>query len=361
MPDLSVPTRLAAFAAALALTFGGAVALGSVVDPTETAPRSDGHGASAGDGHGSGTAGAGGSDVEDDHGADGDHADTGAHADGDHADAGAPTDDAGEADQADPGGAEHGAHEASAETAGLSSVQDGYRLVAGRTRAVAGRPGILRFRIEGPDGRPVRSGYELESERELHLIVVRRDGIGFQHLHPRRSADGTWSTPLTLPSGGSHRVLADFVVGGTRRTLGVDLEASGVYRPAPPATPARTAGVDGYRVTLDGAPRVGRESTLRFRVTRDGRAVTGLQPYLGARGHLVALREGDLAYLHVHPTEGEGHGGAHDDAGAAHGHEPTGTVGFAATFPAAGPHRLYFQFRTGGVVRTAPFVIEVAR
>lgn len=305
MPDLSVPTRLAAFAAALALTFGGAVALGSVIDPTDEAPRSGGHGGSGSSAHGSS-----------------------AHA-------------------SSAGGAD----------AGLASAQDGYRLVPERTRAAAGRPGVLRFRIEGPDGRPVRSGYELESERELHLIVVRRDGTGFQHLHPRRAADGTWSTPLTLRSGGSHRVLADFVVGGTRRTLGTDVEASGDYRPAPPTAPARTAGVDGYRVTLDGAPRAGRETTLRLRVTRDGRPVAGLQPYLGARGHLVALREGDLAYLHVHPTEGEGH----EDAGAAHSHEPDGTVGFAATFPAAGRHRLYFQFRTDGIVHTAPFVVEVAR
>ena len=30
-----------------------------------------------------------------------------------------------------------------------------------------------------------------------------------------------------------------------------------------------------------------------------------MEPYLGAKGHLVALREGDLAYLHIHPEGGE--------------------------------------------------------
>src|SRR5438477_3662407 len=33
-----------------------------------------------------------------------------------------------------------------------------------------------------------------------------------------------------------------------------------------------------------------------------------LQPYLGAYGHLVALRDGDLAYLHVHPDGAPGDG-----------------------------------------------------
>ena len=49
--------------------------------------------------------------------------------------------------------------------------------------------------------------------------------------------------------------------------------------------------------------------------------MTDLQPYLGADGHLVALREGDLAFLHVHPEEGA---------------EP-GQIRFAAEFPSAGP------------------------
>jgi hypothetical protein len=30
-----------------------------------------------------------------------------------------------------------------------------------------------------------------------------------------------------------------------------------------------------------------------------------LAPYLGAKGHLVVLREGDLAFLHVHPEDHE--------------------------------------------------------
>ena len=61
---------------------------------------------------------------------------------------------------------------------------------------------------------------------------------------------------------------------------------------------------DGYAVRLGaGAVRAGEEAELRFTVTRDGEPVA-TEPYLGAGGHLVALREGDLAFLHVHPTDG---------------------------------------------------------
>ncbi|MCT4574097.1 hypothetical protein N3930_44920, partial [Bacillus thuringiensis] len=62
--------------------------------------------------------------------------------------------------------------------------------------------------------------------------------------------------------------------------------------------------VDGFDVTLDGDLTAGASSPLTLAVTRDGAAVTTLEPYLGAFGHLVALREGDMEYLHVH-AEGE--------------------------------------------------------
>jgi len=92
-----------------------------------------------------------------------------------------------------------------------------------------------------------------------------------------------------------------------------------------------------------GALRAGREAELRFTVTRDGEPVR-TEPYLGAGGHLVALRAGDLGYLHTHPAD--------DDAAA---------VRFATEFPSEGRYRLFFQFKHEGRVRTAAFTREVAR
>jgi len=36
----------------------------------------------------------------------------------------------------------------------------------------------------------------------MHLIVVRRDLTGYQHLHPTRDPQGTWSVPLALAAAG---------------------------------------------------------------------------------------------------------------------------------------------------------------
>ena len=61
---------------------------------------------------------------------------------------------------------------------------------------------------------------------------------------------------------------------------------------------------------MRGSPVAGRESDLVLSVSKGGTPVKNLQPYLGAYGHLVALRTGDLAYLHTHPS-----GAADEDTG----------------------------------------------
>ncbi|MET8355379.1 hypothetical protein [Micromonospora sp. NPDC005171] len=207
--------------------------------------------------------------------------------------------------------------------------------------------GEFAFRIAGPDGRPV-TRYDVAHDKQMHLIVARRDLSGFRHVHPELSPDGTWrvGTPLTGP--GQWRAFADFTpTGGEPLTLGVDVAVPGELTERPLPAPATSTTVDGYTVTLAGAPQPGRTSPLTLTVSRDGQPVTDLEPYLGAYGHLVALRRGDLAYLHVHPDGTPGDGRT----------QPGPAVTFLADVPSAGSYRLYLDFRHGGRVHTAEFTV----
>jgi hypothetical protein len=229
---------------------------------------------------------------------------------------------------------------------GLMSSQDGYTLQLGERSLPAGPQISVDFRILGPDGRPV-TAYQVAHDKELHLIVVRRDLTGFQHVHPSRAADGTWTVPLDLSEAGEYRVFADFTpVGHDGITLGADLAVAGSFAPIPPPAPSRTAQVDGYTVTLAGDLIAGQSSQLTLSVSRDGAPVTDLQPYLAAYGHLVALRDGDLAYLHVHPAGAPGDGVTPPGPG----------ITFSATIPSAGDYGLFLDFQHDGVVRTAAFI-----
>ena len=90
---------------------------------------------------------------------------------------------------------------------------------------------------------------------------------------------------------------------------------------------------------------------LTLTCPEDGQPVTDLEPYLGAYGHLVALREGDLAYLHVHPGGEPGDGTT----------QPGPDIEFGAEVPSAGGYHLYLDFKHDGVVRTAQFALEASR
>ena len=295
---MSAPLRIAGFAAILVLAFALAALAGDAIDPEtegadETAP-SGGHESGSAGGHGAGQEGS-------------------------------------------PSG---GRGDAPA-VRGLAVADAGLRLVVADPELRPGRRERVEFTIVDASGAPVRD-FDVAHEQRMHLIVVRRDLTGFQHLHPTQAADGSWTAPVTLPDAGSYRVFADFTRAGEAHTLASDLRVDGSAELAPLPDPATTAVSDGgYDVRLAaGAARAGEEARLRFTITRDGAPVR-TEPYLGAGGHLVVLREGDLGFLHVHPS---------GDA-----------VEFAATCPSPGRSRLFLQFKHEGRVQTAAFTQVVGR
>lgn len=284
---MNAGAKLAAYAVGLILIFGVAAGAGKVIGPdNKPAPAAESHGAES---HGAETS----------------------HTEGDHM----------------PGG--------------LQIAEDGYQLRLVSTSLPIGAPRPFEFRVLQPDGKPL-TAYTTTHDKDLHLIVVRRDLTGFQHVHPTLGSDGTWSVPLSVASPGQYRVFADFQPAARAEglTLGADVAAPGDYRPQELPSPSRTATVDDYRVTLDGQLQAGSSSTLKLTVSKNGAPVTDLQPYLGAYGHLVALRDGDLAFLHVHPEES-----------ATAGPDIT----FMAEVPSAGAYRLFLDFQHGGDVRTVAF------
>lgn len=245
-------------------------------------------------------------------------------------------------------GGEHDPTPAAAPVRGLAIAQDGYQLDVLTAPEQTGQDGSLSFRLTGPDGRPV-TDYTTAHDKDLHLIVVRSDGSRFRHVHPSHDGNGGWSLPWRWAAAGSYRVFADFVPTATGQplTLTSTVDVGGALTPVMPGkdtdTDIRTAVADGFTVTAKGTLRAGQESMLTFTVTRDGKPVTELQPYLGAAGHLVALRSGDLAYLHVHPL----------------GENPNPTsgpdIGFMTTTPSPGRYLLYLDFQVDGQVHTAAF------
>ena len=186
--------RIAGFAVALGVTFGAATLAGASLDPLRDSGAGHGHAPAAG-----------------------------AHGDG---------------------------HTAAVVDvpAGLGVSEGGYTLAPVASTLPLGRPAELRFRILGPDGGAV-TDFDVEHERRMHLIVVRRDLTGYQHVHPRPDGRGGWTVEIDFPAAGPHRVYADFVTSGRPYTLSADVDVAGDYAARPLPAPAATAAAgDGYEV-----------------------------------------------------------------------------------------------------------------
>ena len=223
---------------------------------------------------------------------------------------------------------------------GQPAAGNDYRIDVDSAVVEPGAPRPFVFRVLDPTGAAVTS-FEDRHERPMHLIAVSNDLTDYAHLHPQLADDGTWTVALPALVPGGYRVIADTVpTGGPDLALTVDLIVPGTAIGSALPEPSGSATVDGLDVTLDLIPSAG-GSTAELTVRRDG-TVLEPDPYLGARGHLVAIDADDLAYLHVHPTDGDG------------------PVSFAIAEPTPGRYRLFFDFSVDGQVRTAAFTVDFA-
>jgi len=83
-----------------------------------------------------------------------------------------------------------------------------------------------------------------------------------------------------------------------------------------------------------------------LRSTAGGSAITDLEPYLGALGHLILIHQDGLTFVHSHPDERALEVGRN------------GAVPFLVRFPKPGLYRGWAQFKRNGHVLTADFILE---
>jgi hypothetical protein len=186
--------------------------------------------------------------------------------------------------------------------------------------------------------------FELIHERLFHLFLISQDLGFFAHEHPEAQRDGSFVFSATLPQGGLYRVLCDFYpAGGTPQMI-----AKTIVLPGPSLKPelqedtaSKSAG--NLRVSIvkePSEPAAGQKTMLFFQLD----PAEGLEPYLGAWGHMLAASADLIDMIHAHP--------AWEEAGP--------KIQFNVIFPRPGMHRVWVQFQRLGVVNTVAFNVPVS-
>jgi hypothetical protein len=231
----------------------------------------------------------------------------------------------------------------------------------------AARPATITYSIQQPDGSNLTQfRHGPGPHTGVHVIYIRNDLGAIVHHHPHIAADGSFTDTVAFPSGGPYRVVIDVYPQQTTPQPNFQLftrvRVKGTYSPKslPPLALSQT--VDGYRVTLHGAPRLRaiQPAFLSFTVTRDG-VPAHFTPWFGALAHAIFFRAGTLDYFHTHVCAP----GASGCTSAFGGAKVTGTsstpgkLSVGVLVPVAGTWRLFLQCLVDGHVLTAPFTLSV--
>jgi hypothetical protein len=236
------------------------------------------------------------------------------------------------------------------------------------TKAVApGRPATVAFTVRQPSGRPL-TNYKTGPgpHTGVHVIIVAQDLSTIIHRHPPPDANGHVEERVVFPRPGDYTVLADvYPKGGQIRNfqLRYDIHVKGkeTFRPLPRFKAAQT--VDGYRVVLDGKPkiRVARPAILKITVTGPNGKPAPFQVWFGALAHAVFFQKGTLAYFHTHVC-GPNTPGCTSILGQpnvkATSTKP-GVIHAGILLPAPGTWELFLQFKTNGKIITVPYTLRV--
>lgn len=200
--------------------------------------------------------------------------------------------------------------------------------------------------------------FDPSHERLLHLFVLRDDLGTFAHEHPVLGESGVFTLPYTFPSGGTYVVFGDAAPRGAgSQVVATRVRVEGADAPRFDLA-AAARGDRGMRRSRDGLSiewtlpsdplPVAKSVRLTARVTdAAGAPVTDLEPYLGALGHLMMVKEGGDAFVHAHPDE-------------LRGKPQDGTIEFLARLPEPGLYRGWVQLQRGGAVSTFDFVVAGA-
>jgi len=237
---------------------------------------------------------------------------------------------------------------------GLAAESSGFRFAPVTTSLPAGQPSSFQFQITESGGKPVMA-FEPDQTKLMHFYLIRSDLTDFQHVHPTMSGDGTWTASLTAAEPGSYRAYASFITKddsgrAVPLVLSQQLTVPGTATTTSLPAASTTTQVDGYTLTLAADPPLMAQMShdLTVTVSRDGKPVTDLQPYLDTYAHLTAFHNSDLAFAHLHP-----HGTVDGDHGGPE-------LEFEAMLPAPGSWRLFLQFQTGGALHTAAITAQVS-
>ena len=204
------------------------------------------------------------------------------------------------------------------------------------------------FRILDPKTSKPVTRFDTVHEKLMHLFLVSYDLSYFSHEHPVLGPDGWFTLNTQLPKPGSFKLISDFYPeGGTPQLVTKTFSTAGfveplersVTIPPPDLLPKQGANTTVELKTDPESPIAGTKTMLFVHVSPSD----GLEQFIGAWAHLLAVSSDLIDTVHSHPFIADG------------GQD----MQFNLFFPRPGTYRVWIQLQRKGIVNTVSFTIPV--
>ncbi len=206
-------------------------------------------------------------------------------------------------------------------------------------------------------------------EKEMHVLVISDDLAEFSHIHPDPVTRQLFALSHVFPQAGSYWIFVDHTPPGQTQTIArfrVTVEGPPHAPSALRETGGREVTVAGIRATLStqGPLQAGYDISFRFTLadSSSGNAISDLEPYLGAWGHILLVRKEGDEVIHAHPLEANptvaAQAGPWVHSHAMPGPNPT-EIDTVTGFRNAGVYKVWLQVQRHRAVLTFPFVLRI--
>ncbi len=270
----------------------------------------------------------------------------------------------------DKGGHSGMGHDSSGQPIAQSHRSYDVQVTSDTSKIKPGQATKITYKIIN-DKKEVLKDFTVAHEKLMHFILIRKDLQHFQHLHPDfNQQTGEFSVNVAFPADGPYRLFPDFTPAPENMqklpvTVRHDVNVGDLskYKAEAVVADKDIAKSSGGFTISHYLPET-RKSQTQFDynlVVEEPSALVILEPYLGAMGHGVILKEGTLDFIHTHAEgmdikamegmSGEGHAGHI-------GGEPD-KIDFSTNFPEPGIYKIFTQFQVKGKVVTTDYTVKI--
>jgi hypothetical protein len=176
------------------------------------------------------------------------------------------------------------------------------------TPLAPGQPAHAVLHLRRAPNDPVIPAELIETHtRKIHLLIVDQSLLDYHHEHPQPTETaGDYAFEFTPSKPGPYYAWADLrpLPLGLQEYDKTIIAGSGKPEAISDKSTRLEADAEGFHFELmieKGEVRVGKVSSAKLRVSREGKDFTQLEPVMAAFAHLVGFNEDGETVLHLHP------------------------------------------------------------